>query len=70
MDRKKVMSWLEGLAADDWRMFYSDSEVSNTAKAALELLKKQEPAPVNMTFTQVGDNNCQIINRGTVTMNL
>ena len=41
-DREKVMSWLEGLAEDDWRSFHSDSEVSNTAKAALALLKEQE----------------------------
>lgn len=38
----KIMSWLEGLAQQDWRMFHSDSEVSNIAKAALELLKEQQ----------------------------
>ena len=43
-DQEKVMSWIEGLAQDDWRQFHSDSEVSNIAKAALTLLKEQEPA--------------------------
>ena len=43
MDRGKVMSWLEGLAEDDWRSYHSDSEVSNIAKSALALLKVQEP---------------------------
>ena len=41
-DRKKVMSWLEGLAQQDWRMFHSDSEVQVIAESALALLKKQE----------------------------
>lgn len=41
-DREKVMSWLEGLAEPDWRVFHSDSEVQNIAKSALELLKEQE----------------------------
>lgn len=43
MDRKSVMSWLEGLAQDDWRQFHSDSEVQEIAKAAFALLKEQEP---------------------------
>lgn len=46
MDREKVMSWLEGLAEPDWRECYSDSEVQETARQALdlidELLKEQE----------------------------
>lgn len=42
-DRKEVMSWLEGLTDEDWRRYHSDSEVRNIAKAALELLKEQEP---------------------------
>ena len=42
-DRKKIMGDLEGLTFDDWRMFYSDSEVQITAKNALQLLKEQEP---------------------------
>lgn len=41
-DRKQIMSWLEGLAQDDWPMFHSDSEVQEIAKNALELLKEQE----------------------------
>ncbi len=41
-DRKAVMSWLEGLAQDDWPVWHSDSEVQETAKSALELLKEQE----------------------------
>ncbi len=41
-DLKTVMSWLEGLTEDDWEKWYSDSEVQNTAKAAMELLKEQE----------------------------
>ena len=36
------MSWLEGLAQDDWREWHSDSEVQNTARVALDLLKEQE----------------------------
>ena len=41
-DRTTVMSWLEGLAQDDWRQFHSDSEVQEIAKAAFALLKEQE----------------------------
>ena len=41
-DLKTVMSWLEGLTEDDWEKWYSNSEVQNTAKAAMELLKEQE----------------------------
>ena len=40
-DREKVMSWLEGLAEDDWRSYHSDSEVSNIAKSALALFEEQ-----------------------------
>ena len=40
------MSFLEGLAEPDWRECYSDSEVQETARQALdlidELLKEQE----------------------------
>ena len=39
-DMEKVMSWLEGLAEPDWRVFHSDSEVQNIAKSALTLLKE------------------------------
>ena len=41
-DIEKVMRWLEGLTFDDWRDYHSDSEVSNMAKATLELLKEQQ----------------------------
>jgi formate dehydrogenase maturation protein FdhE len=41
-DKENVMSWLEGLIEDDWRLFHSDSEVSNIAKAAFDLLKEQK----------------------------
>ena len=40
-DRTTVMSWLEGLAQDDWRMFHSDSEVQEIAQSTLKLLKEQ-----------------------------
>lgn len=43
MDRLTVMGCLEGLTQDDWERWYSDSEVQETAKAALALLKEQEP---------------------------
>lgn len=42
MDAKSVMSGLEGLTENDWRMYHSDSEVRNIAKEALNLLKEQE----------------------------
>ena len=42
-NKNTVMGWLEGLTQDDWRQWYSDSEVQETAKAALELLKEQKP---------------------------
>ena len=42
-DRITVMSWLEGLAQDDWRMFHSDSEVQEIARSALAILKEQKP---------------------------
>jgi len=40
-DTITVMSWLEGLAQDDWRMFHSDSEVQEIARSAIKLLKEQ-----------------------------
>lgn len=47
MNKETVISWLQGLAEDDWRECYSDSEVQETARQALdlidELLKEQEP---------------------------
>lgn len=45
-DTKQVMSCLENLAEDDWRIFHSESDVQNIAKAALELLKEKEPQSV------------------------
>lgn len=47
-DRKKVLSWLEGLAQDDWQRWHSDSEVQEIAKAAFELLKEQEAKQVKL----------------------
>ena len=41
-DREKVISRVEGLAEDDWRLFHSDSEVQNIAIEVLALLKEQE----------------------------
>lgn len=40
-DIRTVMSYLEGLAQDDWRENHSDSEVQNIAKEALKLLEEQ-----------------------------
>jgi len=42
MDRLTLMGCLEGLTQDDWQRWYSYSEVQETAKAALTLLKEQE----------------------------
>lgn len=60
-DRKTIMSWLEGLAQDDWAEWHSDSEVQTTAQAALDLLKEQESKKViniyaNWDFELIG--NC------------
>ena len=41
-ETKTIMSWLEGLAEPDWRLYHSDSEVQNIAKETLDLLKEQE----------------------------
>lgn len=49
-DRKTVMSWLEGLAQDDWAEWHSDSEVQTTAQAALDLLKEQESDEKNKEY--------------------
>jgi len=53
-EREKVMSWLEGLTEDDWRRYHSDSEVRNIAKAALELLKEQEPVEPRIQTSSSG----------------
>lgn len=42
-DRLTIMSWLEGLAQDDWRECHSDSEVQEIARQTLALLKEQDP---------------------------
>ena len=57
-DRKTVISWLEGLAQDDWREWNSDSEVQTTAQAALELLKEQEPKLVKFDEESVHCPSC------------
>lgn len=49
-----VMSWLEGLAQEDWREFHSDSEVRNIAAAALELLKDQQEEIDELSFQLYG----------------
>lgn len=41
-DRETVMSWLEGLAQDDWRQYHSDSEVQEIARNALALLLREQ----------------------------
>ena len=41
-DIEKVISWVEGLAEDDWRLFHSDSEVQNIAIEVLALLNEQK----------------------------
>ena len=53
MDRLTVMGWLEGLTQDDWEQWYSDSEVQETAKAAIILLKEQDA--VEPTLRHGGD---------------
>jgi len=58
-DRKTVMSWLEGLTQDDWPEWHSDSEVQETAKAALELLKEQEPKTGHW-IESAGDDKCSV----------
>lgn len=66
MDREKVMSWLEGLSDIDWRPYHNDSEVRNIAKAALELLKEQEPRVITREeLKQFEDSPCWFESRGT-----
>ena len=59
LDMEKIMSWLEGLAEPDWRECYSDSEVQETARQALdlidELLKEQEPIEPEMVIDGLGE---------------
>ena len=42
INKNMVMSCLEGLAQDDWRMWHSDSEVHETAKAALKMMLEEK----------------------------
>ena len=74
-DIKTIMSWLEGLAESDWRMFHSDSEVQTIAKETLALLKEREPmkpvlvghmwecgnchAPVGIYLDDIRDDFCR-----------
>ena len=55
-----VMSWLEGLADDDWADLHSDTEVQNIAKAALELLEEYGKTGewIDHTFTYSDDIEC------------
>ena len=52
------MSWLEGLAQDDWPMFHSDSEVQEIAKAAFALLEEQEAVDKNTGEWKNGHCSC------------
>ena len=42
IDKITVMGWLEGLTQDDWRQWHSDSEVQETAKAALKMIREEK----------------------------
>jgi len=42
-DRGKTIEDLKQLAKDDWILHFNDTDVKETAKAALALLKEQEP---------------------------
>lgn len=60
-DIKTVMSWVEGLTQDDWRWYYSDSEVQETAKAVLALLKEQEARKPHYTTLKYLINGTEMI---------
>lgn len=53
-DKNTVMSWLEGLTQDDWQKWYSDSEVQETAKAALKVMKGLDAKRV------LSDRQCEV----------
>ena len=53
-DINDVLSWLEWLTFDDWRYYHSDSEVQTIAKAAMDLLIKQEPVAPGREFSGSG----------------
>lgn len=44
IDKKKLMSDLEGLTFDDWHMYHCDTDVQGIAIDALEFMKEQEQA--------------------------
>lgn len=54
IDRLTAMSWLEGLAKDDWRECHSDSDVQEIARQTLALLKEQDPKPVELHINVYG----------------
>ena len=51
-DRGKTIEDLKQLAKDDWILRFNDTDVKETAKAALALLKEQEPKPVKVVKTE------------------
>lgn len=58
IDRETVMGWLELLAQDNWREWYSDSDVQATARAALALLRKNEAVEPNHNVNGTTCGNC------------
>lgn len=63
MDRLTVMGCLEGLTLDDWEVWYSDSEVQETAKAVLALLKEQEPRVLTVDELYLMEHKCVYLER-------
>lgn len=45
-DRGETIEDLKQLAKDDWILHFNDTDVKETAKAALAMLKEQEPVRV------------------------
>ena len=60
-DREKVISWVEGLTEDDWRLFHSDSEVQNIAKAVLALLKEHEAYGWRLCSDELPENDDEVL---------
>ena len=58
-DRVRVMSWLEGLADDDWRQYHSDSEVQEIARSALALLEEQKPVTMKPYYFNYMCSGCK-----------
>lgn len=59
-DRLTIMSWLEGLAQDDWRECHSDSEVQEIARQTLVMLKEQEavvPLTIDDAVSEIMDKH-------------